>query len=113
MTLDQVLSLGPALAEFLGEFSDCLGRSEPRQHLSYYVRGNSVIRNARASSPSPCPQQHREHPRAASDKRFQIAVLLVKDKNAAARFKNGTRLNVLPPGVPRAKFVTVVRGKTK
>jgi SRSO17 transposase len=39
MTTDQILSLGPALAEFLDEFADCFGRSEPRQHLSHYVRG--------------------------------------------------------------------------
>lgn len=39
MTSDQILSLAPALAEFLGEFADCFGRCEPRQHLHSYVRG--------------------------------------------------------------------------
>ena len=39
MTVDQILTLEPALAEFLGEFDDCFGRSEPRQHLKHYVRG--------------------------------------------------------------------------
>jgi SRSO17 transposase len=39
MTIDQILALEPALAEFLGEFDDCFGRSEPRQHLKHYVRG--------------------------------------------------------------------------
>jgi SRSO17 transposase len=39
MTSDQILSLTPALAEYLDEFSDCFGRSEPRQHLAHYVRG--------------------------------------------------------------------------
>jgi SRSO17 transposase len=39
MTVDQILSLGPALADFLGEFADCFGRSEPREHLQHYVRG--------------------------------------------------------------------------
>jgi SRSO17 transposase len=39
MTTDQILSLAPALAEFLDEFSDCFGRFEPRQHLQHYVRG--------------------------------------------------------------------------
>jgi SRSO17 transposase len=39
MTTDQILSLAPALAEFLGEFADCFGRSEPREHLGHYVRG--------------------------------------------------------------------------
>ena len=39
MTTDQILSLAPALTEFLGEFTDCFGRLEPRQHLGHYVRG--------------------------------------------------------------------------
>lgn len=39
MTTDQILSLGPALAEFLDEFADCFGRCEPRGHLAHYVRG--------------------------------------------------------------------------
>lgn len=39
MTTDQILSLAPALAEFLDEFADCFGRFEPRQHLKHYVRG--------------------------------------------------------------------------
>lgn len=39
MTSDQILSLAPALAEFLDEFADCFGRSEPREHLVHYVRG--------------------------------------------------------------------------
>lgn len=39
MTEDQIESLGPELAEFLGEFADCFGRSEPRGKLETYVRG--------------------------------------------------------------------------
>jgi SRSO17 transposase len=39
MTVDEILSLGPALADFLSEFADCFGRSEPRGHLQHYVRG--------------------------------------------------------------------------
>jgi len=39
MNVDQILALEPALAEFLGEFNDCFGRSEPREHLKHYVRG--------------------------------------------------------------------------
>lgn len=39
MTVDQILALGPALAEFLTEFEGCFGRPEPRQHLSHYIRG--------------------------------------------------------------------------
>ena len=39
MTADQILSLGPQLADFLGEFDDCFARSEPRGHLASYVRG--------------------------------------------------------------------------
>jgi hypothetical protein len=40
MTADQILALEPALAEYLGEFDDCFGRSEPLQHLKHYVRGH-------------------------------------------------------------------------
>jgi len=39
MTTDQILSLGPQLADFLGEFDDCFTRSEPRGHLANYVKG--------------------------------------------------------------------------
>lgn len=39
MTIDQIRSLAPALAEFLDAFADCFGRSEPREHLAQYVRG--------------------------------------------------------------------------
>lgn len=39
MTTHQILSLGPELASFLGEFSGCFGRSEPRGKLEIYVRG--------------------------------------------------------------------------
>jgi SRSO17 transposase len=39
MTTDQILSLALPLAEFLDEFDDCFGRSEPREHLGRYVRG--------------------------------------------------------------------------
>lgn len=39
MTPAQILSLGPQLADFLGEFADCFSRSEPRGHLASYVKG--------------------------------------------------------------------------
>jgi len=39
MTVDQILSLRPELYRFLAEFDDCFGRSEPREHLQHYVRG--------------------------------------------------------------------------
>ena len=39
MTTNQILSLGPELASFLGEFAGCFGRSEPRGKLEIYVRG--------------------------------------------------------------------------
>jgi SRSO17 transposase len=39
MTPAQILSLGPQLADFLGQFDDCFTRSEPRGHLANYVRG--------------------------------------------------------------------------
>ena len=39
MTVDQILGLGPELARFLDAFADCFRRSEPRQKLATYVRG--------------------------------------------------------------------------
>ena len=39
MTVDQILSLRPELDRFLAQFDDCFGRSEPREHLQRYVRG--------------------------------------------------------------------------
>jgi SRSO17 transposase len=39
MTADQILSLGPALADYLREFGDCFGRCEPNFHLGSYIRG--------------------------------------------------------------------------
>lgn len=39
MTTEQILSLAPALADYLTEFADCFGRSEPREHLKHFVRG--------------------------------------------------------------------------
>lgn len=39
MTSEQILSLAPELADFVGEFHDCFARSEPRHHLDSYIRG--------------------------------------------------------------------------
>lgn len=39
MNVDQIMSLGPQLAHYLDEYADCFGRSEPREHLGTYVRG--------------------------------------------------------------------------
>lgn len=39
MTTDQILALGPELANFLSEFDDCFGRRETRGKLATYVRG--------------------------------------------------------------------------
>src|SRR5260370_18845321 len=39
MIPQQILSLGPQLADFLDEFGDCFSRSEPRGHLANYIRG--------------------------------------------------------------------------
>src|ERR1700740_3649844 len=79
MTTDQILSLAPALAEFLDEFDDCFGRSEPREHLCRYVRGQ--LSNLQRKSVEPialfnniAPRTLQEflnsdawdHPRAAS-----------------------------------------------
>lgn len=39
MTIEQILSLRPQLADFLDEFRACFARSEPRGHLANYIRG--------------------------------------------------------------------------
>jgi SRSO17 transposase len=39
MTAEQILSLGPALESFLGEFDDCFGTGKTRSHLRDYVQG--------------------------------------------------------------------------
>ncbi len=39
MNVEQILSLGPELADFLDEFANCFGRSEPRCHMAEYVQG--------------------------------------------------------------------------
>jgi SRSO17 transposase len=39
MTAAQILSLGPALAAFLDEFSDCFKTSKTRAHLQHYIKG--------------------------------------------------------------------------
>lgn len=39
MDARQIANLGSELMDFLGEFDDCFGRSEPREHLRTYVRG--------------------------------------------------------------------------
>jgi SRSO17 transposase len=39
MTVDQILELEKPLEEYLSEFADCFGRSEPRENLAHYVRG--------------------------------------------------------------------------
>ena len=39
--MDAVLvrSMGKELKRFMGEFDDCFGRHEPREHLRAYIRG--------------------------------------------------------------------------
>jgi len=39
MDARQIAALGPGLRRFLSEFADCFGRSEPREHLRTYIRG--------------------------------------------------------------------------
>ena len=39
MDANKISGLGSALMDFLGEFDDCFGRSEPREHLRTYVSG--------------------------------------------------------------------------
>ena len=39
MDATEISGLESELVDFLGEFDDCFGRSEPREHLATYVRG--------------------------------------------------------------------------
>jgi SRSO17 transposase len=39
MDVQQIEGMGRPLGKFLGEFEDCFGRSEPREHLRTYVQG--------------------------------------------------------------------------
>ncbi len=39
MDATEIAGLESELADFLGEFGDCFGRSEPREHLRTYVSG--------------------------------------------------------------------------
>ena len=39
MTPEQILSLEPALADFVGEFSECFSRSDTASHVDHYVSG--------------------------------------------------------------------------
>src|SRR5882724_3856866 len=65
MTVDQILALEPALAEFLGEFADCFGRSEPREHLRHYVRGQ--LSNLQRKSVEPIAQFNNIAPRTLQE----------------------------------------------
>lgn len=39
MEIREIKGIGRQLGKFLGEFDDCFGRSEPREHLRIYVQG--------------------------------------------------------------------------
>jgi hypothetical protein len=39
MTVQQIRSLGPALAEFMGEFTECFVDADTQYHLTEYVKG--------------------------------------------------------------------------
>jgi SRSO17 transposase len=41
MEAHEIAGLGKELVEYLSRFSDCFGRSEPREHLREYVRGQA------------------------------------------------------------------------
>ncbi len=51
MDVKEIGNMGKELAKFLGEFDDCFGRSEPRQHLRTYVGGQ--LSNLRRKSIEP------------------------------------------------------------
>ena len=39
MDVQQIKGIGGQLRKFVGEFGDCFGRREPREHLYRYVQG--------------------------------------------------------------------------
>ena len=51
MTPKEIESLGPELADFLGEFSECFGRSEPRDKLAIYIRGQLSDMDRKSAEP--------------------------------------------------------------
>ena len=51
MTPKEIESLGPELADFLSEFSGCFGRSEPRNKLAIYVRGQLSDMDRKSAEP--------------------------------------------------------------
>lgn len=51
MTPKQIESLGPQLADFLDEFADCFGRSEPRDNLAHYIRGQLSDLSRKSAEP--------------------------------------------------------------
>ena len=51
MTPKEIESLGPELADFLGEFSECFGRSEPRNKLAIYIRGQLSDLDRKSAEP--------------------------------------------------------------
>jgi SRSO17 transposase len=65
MTSEQILSLEPALADFLNEFDDCFGRSEPREHLGRYVRGQ--LSNLQRKSVEPIAKLNNIAPRTLQE----------------------------------------------
>jgi SRSO17 transposase len=65
MTSEQILSLEPALADFLNEFDDCFGRSEPREHLGRYVRGQ--LSNIQRKSVEPIAKLNNIAPRTLQE----------------------------------------------
>jgi len=51
MTPKEIESLGPELADFLSEFSECFGRSEPRNKLAIYIRGQLSDMDRKSAEP--------------------------------------------------------------
>jgi hypothetical protein len=52
MTVDQIRSLGPALAGYLDEFADCFKTPQTREHLKHYVTGQRSDLPVRTPKPA-------------------------------------------------------------
>ena len=76
MDVKEIGNMGKELAKFLGEFDDCFGRSEPRQHLQTYVGGQ--LSNLRRKSIEPIALETGVPPRTLQ--RFLASVQWDEDR---------------------------------
>ncbi len=97
MTTDQILSLGPQLADFLGEFDDCLMRVGPVRASRQLCQRTTLRpdRAKRAAHHADFPPTRRAHPA-----RVPRLVALGSRSLVKARSRATTRLCAITP-IPR------------